>query len=397
MRAMANYNPKTPIWSDVFLQDEHKALAESVRDFARKEIAPQAQRTDEEHRFPKEIIAKMGEMGLMGIMVDPQWGGAGMDSMSYVTALEEVSVACASTSVIMSVNNSLVCYTLQKYGTDQQKEKYLRNLATGKHLGCYCLSEPGSGSDAAAMKTKAEKRGNKWVINGVKNFITNGKEADVAIVYLITDPAMKHKGISAFILEKGMKGYTVGKVENKLGITGSSTTQIVLENVEVGEEQLLGKVGEGFKLAMSTLDGGRIGIATKAVGIARAALEEALRYSLEREAFGKPIADLGAIQIHLSDMATKVDAARLLVRQAAYKKDRGLNYSREAAQAKLFASETAMEVTTRGIQVLGGYGYTKDYPMERHFRDAKICEIYEGTSEIQRIVIARNLVKEIQV
>jgi alkylation response protein AidB-like acyl-CoA dehydrogenase len=246
------------------------------------------------------------------------------------------------------------------------------------------------------MKTRAEKKGDRWIINGVKNFITNGKEAEIAIVYLITDPAAKHRGISAFILEKSMKGYSVGKVENKLGITGSSTTQIVLENVEVGEEQVLGKIGEGFKLAMSTLDGGRIGIATQAVGIARAALEEALRYALDREAFGKPIADLGAIQIHLADMATQIDAARLLIRQAAHKKDKGLNYSREAAQAKLFASEAAMNVTTRGIQVLGGYGYTKDYPMERHFRDAKICEIYEGTSEIQRIVIARNLVKEIQ-
>jgi butyryl-CoA dehydrogenase len=394
---MANYNPKTPIWSDVFLNEEHKSLAEMVRDFARKEIAPQAQKIDEEHLYPKEIISKMADLGLMGIMVDPKWGGSGLDSMSYVTALEEISVACASTSVVMSVNNSLVCYTIEKYGTEAQKEKYLKALATGKKLGCYCLSEPGSGSDAAAMKTRAEKKGQKWVINGVKNFITNGREAEVAIVYLITDPAMKHKGISAFILEKSMKGYSVGKVENKLGITGSSTTQIVLENVEVGEEQLLGKVGEGFKLAMSTLDGGRIGIATQAVGIARAALEEALRYSLEREAFGKPIADLGAIQIHLADMATKVDAARLLIRQAAYKKDKAIPYAREAAQAKLFAAEVAMEVTTRGIQVLGGYGYTKDYPMERHFRDAKITEIYEGTSEIQRIVIARNLVKEISV
>lgn len=389
-------NPKAAIWSDAFLSSDHVALAESAREFARKEVAPRAAEIDEKHAFPKDIIQKMSELGFMGIMVPSESGGAGLDTMAYITVLEEISVACASTSVIMSVNNSLVCHPLNKFGTPAQKEKYLGPLARGQKLGCYCLSEPGSGSDAAAMKTKAEKTSKGWVLNGVKNFITNGREADVAIIYAMTKPEDKHRGISAFVVEKSQKGYSVGKVENKLGITGSSTTQIVLENVEVGPDQILGKEGEGFKVAMNTLDGGRIGIACQAVGIARAALEGALRYSLDREAFGKPIADLGAIQIHLADMATKVDAARLLMRQAALKKDAGLNFSREAAQAKLFASEVCMEVATRGIQVLGGYGYTKDYPLERHFRDAKITEIYEGTSEIQRIVIARNLVKEIQ-
>ena len=393
---MANTNPNAAIWSDIFLSDDHKALAQMARDFARKEILPYAAKIDEEHRFPKEIVQKMSELGFMGIMVPPEWGGAGLDALAYTAVLEEISVACASTSVVMSVNNSLACAPLLKFGTDAQKEEFLKPLAQGKKLGCYCLSEPGSGSDAAAMKTRAVKIGSNWVLNGVKNFITNGREADVAIVYAITDPAKKHKGIVAFVVDAKSKGYSIGKVENKLGITGSSTTQIILENVEVPESCLIGKEEEGFKVAMATLDGGRIGIACQAVGIARACVEEALKYSLEREAFGKPIADLGAIQIHLADMASKTDAARLLVRAAASRKDQGLPHSREAAQAKLFASETAMEVATRGIQVLGGYGYTKDYPMERHFRDAKITEIYEGTSEIQRIVIARNLVKEIQ-
>lgn len=367
---------------------------ESVRAFAQKEIAPRAAQIDEKHEFPREIIRQMGEMGLMGMMVPAELGGAGLDTLSYTVALEEISVACASTAVIMSVNNSLVCDPLARFGSDHQKEKYLKGLAAGTQLGCYCLSEPGSGSDAAAMKTRAEKKGKKWILNGVKNFITNGREADVAIVYAIIDPAKKHKGIGAFIVDAKSKGYKVGKVESKLGINGSSTTQIVLENVEVDETDLIGAEDEGFKIAMKTLDGGRIGIGCQAVGIARSALEEASAYALERESFGKPIAALGAIQIHLANMATKTDAARLLVRAAAQAKDSGAAYSREAAEAKLFASEACMEVTTTGIQVLGGYGYTKDYPMERHFRDAKITEIYEGTSEIQRIVIASQLVKE---
>jgi butyryl-CoA dehydrogenase len=332
----------------------------------------------------------------MGIMVPEQWGGAGLDTMSYTVALEEISVACASTSVVMSVNNSLACQPILSFGTESQKERFLKPMASGQALGCYCLSEPGSGSDAAAMKTRAVKKGKKWILNGVKNFITNGREANFAVVYAIVDPDKKHKGIGAFIVDSSLKGYSVGKVEDKLGIRGSSTTQIVLENVEVDEDCLLGNENEGFKVAMSTLDGGRIGIACQAVGIARAALEEATLYALERQAFGKPISDLGAIQEHLAKMSTGLDASRLLMRAAAQKKDNKEPYSREAATAKLFASEACMDITTRGIQVLGGYGYTRDYPMERHFRDAKITEIYEGTSEIQRIVIARSLVKEMQ-
>jgi alkylation response protein AidB-like acyl-CoA dehydrogenase len=389
-------NPhRKSLWSDVFLNEDHKVLARAARDFVRRELEPVAEKIDREHLFPKEIVRQMAQMGFMGMMAPPDFGGSGLDCMSYITVLEEIAVGCASTAVIMSVNNSLVCAPLEKFGTREQKEKYLKPLALGEKLGCYCLSEPGSGSDAAAMKTRAVKKANRWILNGVKNFITNGREADVAIVYATVDPEKKHKGIVCFIVEKNMKGYSVGKVEEKLGIHGSSTTQIILENVEVPEENMLGAEGEGFKVAMSTLDGGRIGIACQAVGIARAALESATAYALEREAFGKPISDLGAIQIHLADMATQTDAARLLMRAAAAKKDLGLPHGREASEAKLFASEAAMQVTTRGVQVLGGYGYTKDYPLERHFRDAKITEIYEGTSEIQRIVIARNLVKEL--
>lgn len=384
-----------PLWSDAFLSDEERSLAESARDFAQREIAPLAARIDEKHEFPREIITQMAQMGYLGIMVAPEWGGAGLGAVAYTAVLEEISVACASTSVIMSVNNSLACHPIQAFGTTDQKERFLKPLAAGEKIGCYCLSEPGSGSDAAAMKTRAVKKGKNWVLNGVKNFITNGKEAEVAIVFAIIDASKGARGIAAFIVESTRKGYSVSKLENKLGITGSSTAQIVLENVEVPEENLLGTEDQGFKIAMNTLDGGRIGIAAQAVGIARSALEEAVRYSLEREAFGRPIAELGAIQEHISRMSTRTDAARLLMRAAAHKKDLKQPFSREAATAKLAASEAAMDVTTRGIQVLGGYGYTKDYPMERHFRDAKITEIYEGTSEIQRIVIARALSKEI--
>jgi butyryl-CoA dehydrogenase len=383
------------LWSDLFLTNDQIAMAEAARTFARKEIEPWAARIDEQHEFPREIVRQLGEMGFMGIMVPSEWGGAGLDVTTYTAILEEIATACATSSVIMSVNNSLACYPLQRFGTDTQKEEFLKPLAQGKKLGCYCLSEPGSGSDAAAMKTRAVKKGKSWILNGVKNFITNGREADIAIVYAVTEPEKKHNGIGAFVLDNKMRGYSVGKVERKLGIRGSSTTQIVLENVEVPEERVLGTPDQGFKIAMNTLDGGRIGIACQAIGIARAACEEATRYSTEREAFGKPISQLGAIQTHLANMSVKVDAARYLMRAAALKKDRGQSVTREAAEAKLFASETCMEVCTKGIQVLGGYGYTMDYAMERHFRDAKITEIYEGTSEIQRIVIARGLVKEI--
>lgn len=387
--------PRPTLWSDAFLNEDHITIAQTLRDFVAKELHPIAAKIDREHRYPKEIIAQLAQMGFMGMMVPSEYGGAALDTMAYTVALEEIGVACASTCVIMSVNNSLVCHPIEKYGTHEQKERFLNPLAMGEKLGCYCLSEPGNGSDAAALKTRAVKKGNKWILNGVKNWITNGREADVAIVYAVIDPDKKHKGIGAFLVERTAKGYSVGKVEDKLGILGTSTTQIILENVEVDESQLLGSEEDGFKIAMNTLDGGRIGISAQAVGIARAALEEATEYSLERESFGKPIAKLGAIQHHLSEMASKTDAARFLMRAAAQKKDAGLPYTKEAAIAKLFASETAMDVATRGIQVLGGYGYTKEYPLERHFRDAKITEIYEGTSEIQRLVIAANVCKEV--
>jgi butyryl-CoA dehydrogenase len=386
--------PRPTLWSDVFLNPDHITIAQTLRDFVSKELHPIAAKIDRDHMYPKEIIAQLSQMGFMGMMVPAEYGGSGLDTLSYTVALEEIGVACASTCVIMSVNNSLVCHPLEKYGTHEQKERFLIPLATGKTLGCYCLSEPGNGSDAAALKTRAVKKGNKWVLNGVKNWITNGREADVAIIYAVIDESKKHKGIGAFIVEKSAKGYSVGKVEEKLGILGTSTTQIILEDVEIPEDQLLGTEEDGFKIAMNTLDGGRIGIAAQAVGIARSALEEATEYSLEREAFGKPIAKLGAIQHHISEMSVRTSASRLLMRAAALKKDSGLPYTKEAAEAKLFASETAMDVATRGIQVLGGYGYTKEYPLERHFRDAKITEIYEGTSEIQRLVIAANCCKE---
>ncbi len=367
-----------------------------ARDFAQKEVAPLAAKIDTEHKIPSALIQKMSALGFLGMGVDPEWGGSGLDSLSYVTALEEISVACASSSVLMSVNNSLVCNPLQKFGTQDQKEKYLKKLATGEWIGCYCLSEPGAGSDAASMKTRAVKSGDTWKVNGVKNFITNGGDAKLAIVYTNSAPELKHKGITAFLIEKETTGYVVAKLEEKLGIRGSSTAQIIFENVALKDASILGKEGEGFKVAMNTLDGGRIGIAAQAIGIARACLEEAAQYATEREAFGKPISNLQTIQNYIADMSVKINAARLLTRAAALKKDSTGNCTWEAAEAKLFASEMCMEVAVKGIQILGGYGYTTDYPMERHFRDAKITEIYEGTSEIQRLVIARQVFKALE-
>lgn len=383
------------IWTDAFLSPEHIEIAHMARDFASKEVAPLATKIDQEHKIPPELVQKMAALGFLGMNVSPEWGGSGLDSLSYVTALEEISVACASTSVLMSVNNSLVSNPLEKFGTEAQKKKYLQKLASGEWIGCYCLSEPGSGSDAAAMKTRATKNGDTWNVHGVKNFITNGGEAKLAIVYANSAPELRHKGITAFLIEKDQPGYVIAKLEEKLGIRGSSTAQIVFENIKLSDEYMLGKEGEGFKVAMNTLDGGRIGIAAQALGIARACLEEAAKYATEREAFGKPIANLQTIQNYIADMSVKINAARLLTRAAAKKKDEGGSCTREAAEAKLFASEMCMEVAVKGIQILGGYGYTTDYPMERHFRDAKITEIYEGTSEIQRLVIAREVFKSI--
>jgi butyryl-CoA dehydrogenase len=373
---------------DTFLlNDQQKMIRDTAREFARKEILPKAKELDETGRFPKEIIEQLSAMGFMGMMVSEENGGAGMDALSYVLAMEEISAACASTGVIMSVNNSLVCAPLQMFASAEQKKKYLAPLAQGKMLGCFALSEPGNGSDAAAMKTTARKEGDYYVLNGTKNFITNGLEAEVCIVFATQDPAKKHKGVTAFIVEKNTPGYSVGKLEDKLGITASSTAQLHFENVKIPAANRLGDEGQGFKIAMATLDGGRIGIAAQALGIGAAALEDAKKFVKEREAFGSTISKLQGIQWHVADMAMRLDAARMLTWRAALKKDTGERYTREAAMAKLYASEMCMWVATKGIQLHGGYGYVKEYPAERHFRDAKITEIYEGTSEIQRNVI----------
>ncbi|MBI1908986.1 MAG: acyl-CoA dehydrogenase [Deltaproteobacteria bacterium] len=375
------------------LTEDQKAIREMVRNFAQKEVAPRAAELDRKSEFPSENLKKMAELGLMGMMIPTEWGGAGLDAISYCLALEEVSAACASTGVTMSVNNSLFCGPVFKFGTTAQKEKYLKSFASGKKLGAYALSEPGTGSDAANQQTTAKRSGNKYLLNGRKNFITNGPHADAMVVYAMTDKEKRHKGISCFIVEKNFKGFAIGKIEKKLGICASSTSEIVLDNCEVPAENLLGKEGEGFAIAMATLDGGRIGIGTQALGISRAAFEAAVAYSKQREAFGQPISQFQAIQHYLADMALKIDASRLLIHRAAWLKDQGQPYSKEAAMAKLHASEAAMWITTKAIQVFGGYGYIKDYPVERHFRDAKITELYEGTSEIQRLVIARSLLK----
>lgn len=368
--------------------EEQQMIQTMARDFAVNEVAPKAAEIDRSHRYPAELVAKMADLGFMGMMVDPEKGGAGMDTVSYVIALEEICAACASTGVIMSVNNSLVCDPLERNCNAGQVEKFLKPLASGQKLGCFGLTEPNAGSDAAGQKTTAVPDGDSWVLNGAKNFITNGNEADTAVVFAMTDKEQGTRGISAFVVEKGTPGYSVGKLEEKLGIHGSSTAELVFEDCRIPKENLLGEVGQGFKIAMVTLDGGRIGIASQALGIGRAALEAAKKHANDRVQFGKPIARLQAIQWMIADMATRLDAARLLTYRAAMLKDKKLRFSREAAMAKLAASEAAMWIATKAIQVLGGYGYTMDYPVERNFRDAKITEIYEGTSEIMRLVIA---------
>lgn len=370
------------------LNDQQKMIRDAAREFARKEVAPKAKELDETGRFPTEIIAQLSEMGFMGMMVPEEYGGAGLDTLSYAIAMEEISTGCASTGVIMSVNNSLACSPILAFGTEEQKKKYLPDMATGKKLGCFALSEPASGSDAGGLRTVAVRDGDFYVLNGTKNFITNGREAEVCVIFATVDRSKGNKGVTAFIVEKSMPGYSVGKLEDKLGISASSTAQIHLENVRVPVSNLLGQEGKGLKVALATLDGGRIGIAAQALGIASAALSAAKKFAKEREAFGAPIAKLQGIQWHIADMATRLDAARLLTWRAALKRDAGEKYTREAAMAKLYASEACMWITTKAIQVHGGYGYVKEYPVERHFRDAKITEIYEGTSEIQRLVIA---------
>lgn len=365
-----------------------KMLMEQIHAFAQQEIAPQAKHHDETGEFPHANVKKLAEMGLMGMMVPEEWGGAGMDAVSYAMAMEEVSAACASTGVIMSVNNSLVCWPLSAYGSAHVKEKFLKPLAQGQKLGCFALSEPGHGSDPAGLKVSAKKVDGGYLLNGTKNWITNGKEADYCLVFATLDPALGHKGICAFIVDTKSKGFEVAKLEDKLGINASSTAQLFFDDVWIPQENLVGKEGQGFKIALSTLDGGRIGIASQALGIARCALDASKKFALEREQFGAPIAKLQAIQFFIADMATRLQSARLLTWSAAKQKDLGEKYTKEAAMAKLAASEAAMWIATKAIQVHGGYGYTKEYVVERNFRDAKITEIYEGTSEIQRIVIA---------
>ncbi len=368
--------------------EQQRMIRDMARDFANRVIAPVAAELDATERFPKEIVKQMGELGLLGMNVDEKYGGAGLDAVCYVAAMEEVSRACASCGVIMSVNNSLVCWPLETYGNEDQKQRFLKPLAAGQKLGAYCLSEPGAGTDAAAQRTTAKKDGDRWVLNGMKNFITNGANADTLIVFAQTDAAQKHKGIRAFIVETTSPGFSVIRKEDKMGIRASDTAQLAFDNVIVPDDQVLGPPESGFKIAMSTLDGGRIGIASQALGIAAAAYEASRAYSKQREQFGRPICDFQAIQWKIADMATRLEAARLLTYRAAWLKDQGGRYSEESAMAKLYASEASHYITNEAVQIFGGNGYSKEYPVERHFRDAKITEIYEGTSEAQRMVIS---------
>ena len=375
------------------LTEEQLAVQEAARDFAQTELLPGVIERDTEARFPTEQIQKMGALGFMGMMVDPAYGGGGMDTISYVIAMEELSKIDASASVSMSVNNSLVCWGLEKYGSEEQKQKYLSKLATGELLGAFCLSEPEAGSDATSQQTNATLEGDYYLLNGTKNWITNGSSASIYLVIAQTDASKGHKGISVFIVEKGWEGFVVGKKEDKLGIRGSDTHSLLFTDVKVPVQNRIGAEGFGFTFAMETLNGGRIGIAAQALGIASGAYELALAYSKERKAFGKPISQHQAIQFKLADMATQIEAARLLVFKAAWLKDEGKDYAHASAMAKLYASEVAMSVTVEAVQVHGGYGYVKEYHVERMMRDAKITQIYEGTSEIQRIVISRGVLK----
>ena len=375
------------------LSEEHKMIRQAARDFAQNELLPGVIERDESQTFPKAQIEKLGELGFLGMMVDPKYGGAGMDTISYVLAMEEISKIDASCSVVMSVNNSLVCWGIETYGTEEQKAKYLIPLAKGEIIGAFCLSEPEAGSDATSQQTTAIDKGDFYLLNGTKNWITNGNTADVYLVIAQTDIDQGHKGINAFIVEKGMEGFVVGPKENKLGIRGSDTHSLMFTDVNVPKENRIGEDGFGFTFAMKTLSGGRIGIAAQALGIASGAYELALKYSRERKAFGKEISKHQAIAFKLADMATEIDASRLLCLKSAWLKDNGHNYDRSGAMAKVFASETAMKSTVEAVQVHGGYGFVKEYHVERLMRDAKITQIYEGTSEIQRIVISRSILK----
>ncbi|MEJ8764498.1 MULTISPECIES: acyl-CoA dehydrogenase [unclassified Oceanobacillus] len=375
------------------LTEEQEMLRKMVREFAMNEVEPTAAERDEEERFDREIFDKMAELGLTGIPWPEKYGGIGADFVSYCIAVEELSRVCASTGVTLSAHLSLASWPIYTYGTEEQKKTFLYLLATGEALGAYALSEPGAGSDVAAMKTIAKKDGDDYILNGNKVWITNGGVADIYIVFAKTDPAANHKGISAFIVEKGTEGFTFGKKEKKLGIRSSPTTELIFENCRIPKENLLGEEGEGFKIAMTTLDGGRNGIAAQAVGIAQGALDASINYAKEREQFGKPIAHNQGISFKLADMATEVEAARLLTYQAAWLESNGKPYGKESAMSKLFAGDAAMRITVEAVQIFGGYGYTKDYPVERYMRDAKITQIYEGTQEVQRLVIGRTITK----
>jgi alkylation response protein AidB-like acyl-CoA dehydrogenase len=379
---------------DFELTEEQQMVREMVQRFAEAEIKPKAAEWDATHAHPADICKALGELKMMGIAVPEEYGGGGMDNVSYALALIEISKACAGTGAIMSVNNSLYCYPVMAYGTHEQKVKYLTPVAGGEKIGCYGLTEAGAGSDPAALRTTAVKDGDEWMINGEKKFITSANVASYAVIAAVTEKGKGYKGISSFVIDlENTPGFKVGRVEEKLGINASGTAEMVFEDARVPADALLGKEGEGFKQMLTTLDGGRIGIAAQAVGIGRAVLEEALEYAKTREQFGKPLAAFQAIQWKLADMATELDAAELLTLRAAWLEDNGKPYEKAAAMAKMFASDATMRASIEGVQILGGYGYSKEYPMERHMRDAKICQIYEGTNEIQRLVIANNLVK----
>lgn len=378
---------------NIELTEEHLAVRDAARDFAQNVLKPGVIERDEEQRFPAEEIKQLGELGFMGMMVDPKYGGGGMDTVSYVLAMEEISKVDASCSVVMSVNNSLYCWGIEKYGTEEQKQKYLVPAAKGEVIGAFCLSEPEAGSDATSQRTTAIDKGDYYLLNGTKNWITNGGSASFYIVIAQTDVEKGHRGINAFIVEKGMEGFVVGAKENKMGIRASDTHTLLFNDVKVPKENRIGEDGFGFKFAMSVLSGGRIGIASQALGIASGAMELAIAYSKEREAFGKPIHQHQAIAFKLADMATDVEASRLLCLKAAWLKDQKRNFDKESAMAKVFASKTAMWVTTEAVQVHGGYGFVKEYHVERLMRDAKITQIYEGTTEVQKIVISRAVLK----
>ena len=375
------------------LNEQQKMIQKMVREFAEKEIAPIAAELDKKAEYPHKTLEKMANLGLLGIIIPQDFGGAGLDTVSYAIVVEEISRKCASTGVITSVHNSLVSWPIMKYGTEEQKKKYLPILAKGEKIGAFAGTEPNAGSDLGAMQTTAVLKGDKYIINGDKTFITSGPEAGVIIVFAVTDKKAGSKGVSAFIVENDFKGYKVGSIFEKMGINANLVSELIFENMEVPKENLLGKEGEGFKIALSTLDGGRIGIASQAVGIAQACIDESIEYAKQRQQFGRPISKFQAIQWMIADMATKVEASRLLVYNAAFTKDKGERFSKEAAMAKLFASETAVDCAIKAVQIHGGYGYTKEYTVERLFRDSKITEIYEGTSEVQRLVISGSLLR----